>query len=183
MPEEQPGPPPAELVAEWGQAVDRIQAIQHLIRADIARSGVPAQWFAVLQLLFEAEDGRLPMSMIARKLAMTSGGFTKLADRMAREGLIDRRSASADRRVVYATLTDRGRERAETAARAYGEAVHSHVLRALDVADLHALADIARRLDAEPPSADESAGAEEQFVLEARPVTSPERRGQMTDAP
>ena len=59
-------------------------------------------YFAVLTLLLDSEDQRLPMSRIARDLAMTSGGFTKLADRMARDGLIDRRGSSGDRRVVFA---------------------------------------------------------------------------------
>ena len=101
----------------------------------------------------QAPDRRLPMTRLARDLTMTSGGFTKLADRMAREGLIDRRGSSDDRRVVYATLTDEGVQIAQRlrrgvrgrAARARsgrdcrdGPAVDLHVARALS--DAHATA-------------------------------------------
>ncbi len=74
-------------------------------------------YFAVLTLLLDSEDQRLPMSRIARDLAMTSGGFTKLADRMARDGLIDRRGSSGDRRVVFAALTESGQKMAHARAR------------------------------------------------------------------
>jgi DNA-binding MarR family transcriptional regulator len=131
-----------DLVARWGTIVDGVANTQRQILKRIEESGVSAQWFAVLHLLLRAPDHRMPMSVLARDLSMTSGGFTKLADRMASEELIDRRGSSGDRRVVYATLTDRGRQIALRATREYQRALRAHVLDVLSMSDLDTLTDL-----------------------------------------
>jgi DNA-binding MarR family transcriptional regulator len=92
---------------------------------------------------------------------MTSGGFTKLADRMAREGLIDRRSSSDDRRVVNATLTDAGQALATRASDLYDDALQAYLLGPVGAADLataaavlHTLADAhGAVVEVDPPAA------------------------------
>ena len=83
-----------------------VDAVQHGFALRLESLDMTLPYFSVLTLLFDSDEQRLPMSRIARDLAMTSGGFTKLADRMARDGLIDRRGSSGDRRVVFAALTE-----------------------------------------------------------------------------
>lgn len=100
---------------------------------------MPGPWFAVLHRLLRADDHRLPMSRLAKDLSITSGGFTKLADRMARDGLIDRRGSSGDRRVVYATLTPEGLELAHRLVADYRAAVREHVGEVLELDQLEAL--------------------------------------------
>jgi len=147
------------------------------LHAAVDATGVAAPWFAVLELLLRAEEHRLPMSQIAREVSFTTGGFTKLADRMGREGLIDRRGSSGDRRVVYATLTDKGVEAALTAEQAYNDAFGEHVLGAIDAARLH---DVAAALSAlsnvEPAEAVADTGAEPIDAGEARDPGMPDRR-------
>jgi DNA-binding MarR family transcriptional regulator len=174
-----------DLVAQWDGVVHAVQAAQRRIHADLERAGIGAQWFGVLQLLTRTPGERLPMSKLARDLAMTSGGFTKLADRMAREGLIDRRGSAADRRVIYAALTDRGRELAEQGARQYRSAVRTHVLGVLDGIDLDRLTDLALALDAGPGAAHIESGdpgepAGDGFEISRRDPASPERRRRAT---
>ena len=111
------------LAAFWHSVTVGVARTQRRVDALVAESGVPAQWFAVLQLLLQADGHRLPMSVLARDVAMTSGGFTKLADRMAREGLIDRRGSMDDGRVVHATLTAEGLAMAAQAAVRYRDAL------------------------------------------------------------
>jgi DNA-binding MarR family transcriptional regulator len=130
-----------DLVARWGTIVDGVASTQRQLLKRIEESGVPAQWFAVLHLLLRVPEHRMPMSLLARDLSMTSGGFTKLADRMASEDLIDRRGSSGDRRVVYAALTDRGRQVARRADREYREALQAQVLDVLSLSDLETLSE------------------------------------------
>jgi DNA-binding MarR family transcriptional regulator len=132
----------ADLVARWEIIVDSVARTQRQLLKRIEESGVPAQWFAVLHLLLRVPDHRMPMSLLARDLAMTSGGFTKLADRMASEELIDRRGSSGDRRVVYAALTDRGRQVARRATREYQRALRANVLDVLSMSDLNTLTEL-----------------------------------------
>jgi DNA-binding MarR family transcriptional regulator len=116
-----------ELVERWDLVLSATASAHRRVLRRIEDSGVPGPWFAVLHRLLRAEDHRLPMSRLAKDLSITSGGFTKLADRMAREGLIDRRGSSGDRRVVYATLTPEGLELARRLVADYRAAVREHV--------------------------------------------------------
>lgn len=164
-----------ELIVSWTLVAQAVQATQQQVLSDVERIGVPSQWFAVLQLLLRAPDERLPMSRLARELSMTSGGFTKLADRMARDGLIDRRGSSGDRRVVHAALTDRGRELGQAGVRRYADAIRSRVLDAITPADVERMAEIAGTLTKAGPGA--AAPEPDEFVLSDRDPASPERRG------
>ena len=53
--------------------------IQQQLRTE---TGLPAGWPDVLVLLAGAPHHRQPMHVVARQTGLTSGGFTKLADRM-----------------------------------------------------------------------------------------------------
>jgi DNA-binding MarR family transcriptional regulator len=136
-----------ELLAHWRAVVEVITRVDQRLMADVEESGVPAQWFAVLRRLLYADGHRLPMSKLAREVSFTSGGFTKLADRMGREGLIDRRNSDGDRRVVFATLTPVGIAAARTGERAYLSALREHVLTALPDAELAAVSAAVAALD------------------------------------
>ena len=127
-------------MARWQALSSAVTRVQHRVDGRVEEAGVSPAWFTVLHLLLNAEGHRRPMSALAREVSMTSGGFTKLADRMARDGLIDRRGSSDDRRVVNATLTDSGLALARRAARAYHEALREYLLGVVDAADLDVVA-------------------------------------------
>jgi DNA-binding MarR family transcriptional regulator len=115
--------PDDELARHWHEIVRATARVQRLLDRDLEAAGLTAPWFPALDLLLAAPGHRLPMSTLARELAMTSGGGTKLAGRMAADGLIDRRGASDDRRVVHAALTPAGLRAARQARTAYLEAL------------------------------------------------------------
>lgn len=162
----------AALVQEWAAVVRGVEAVQHGFALRLEALAMTLPYFSVLTLLLGAEDQRLPMSRIARDLAMTSGGFTKLADRMARDGLIDRRGSSGDRRVVFAALTDSGAKLAQSAMDAYHRYLREQVLPVVPEADLHTIAEIAGRLSGAGLAA-EDAGT---FEMTPRSSGAPERR-------
>ena len=136
-----------ELLATWELITRAVAGTQDRILARIEVGRLPSQWFAALHLLLRSSEHQLPMSRLASQLSITTGGFTKLADRMGQEGLIDRRSSSGDRRVVYATLTEQGLRVARRSDRQYKAALREHVLAVLTAAKLAALADSARVLN------------------------------------
>ena len=88
-----------------------------------ASCGIPMTWFEVLLRLARAEDDQLTMGALAEQVALTSGGVTRLLDRMVRAGYVERRQCPTDRRIVYAALTPAGRGKVEEAA-----AVHARDL-------------------------------------------------------
>lgn len=138
---------PPSWIGDWETLHHAVSAAHAQVIARVEAIGVSSQFFAVLHLLLPLPDHRMSMSGLARELAMTSGGFTKLCDRMGREGLIDRRGSDGDRRVVFATLTTTGIELAERAETAYVTAVRELVVAATTPATLGRLALDARSLD------------------------------------
>ncbi len=136
-----------DLLANWELVTHAVTRTQERVLSRIEDAGLPSQWVAALHLLLRTEDHRLPMSRLARDLSMTSGGFTKLADRMGQEGLIDRRNSAGDRRVVYAELTETGLRLARRTERQYKAALREHVLEVLSAQTLIALAQGARVLN------------------------------------
>jgi DNA-binding MarR family transcriptional regulator len=139
--------PEDDALAQWEAISRRVQSTQQRLVSPIEESGVPSQWFAVLHLLLHAPKRRMPMTKLADDLSMTSGGFTKLADRMGQEGLIDRRNSSGDRRVIYAGLTTDGLRLARQTERMYRDAVREHVIDILTTEKLALLAAESEPLD------------------------------------
>ena len=130
----------AAIMDDWLSIVTNVERAQRKMLVEIERSGVTAAAFQVLQLLLQAEEHRMPMSRLARSLSMTGGGFTKLADRMARDGLIDRRHSDTDRRVIRAQLTAQGEELARETVQRYRESLNEYLLPSLTPSTVHALA-------------------------------------------
>ena len=63
-----------------------------------------------LMAQLDRHPGGLKMRELSRLLMVTGGNVTGLADRLAQEGLIERRDDPRDRRAYAVSLTDRGRE-------------------------------------------------------------------------
>lgn len=163
------------VVEQWESIARAVGRTQQQILTQVEDVGVPAQWFAVLLLLLRSPENRLPMNRLARELSITSGGFTKLADRMGREGLIDRRNSSGDRRVIYAALTADGLDLARRAERQYREAVRRFAHDVLTADVLAGAAETLRPLDMPAVRADEEQG-EGSAVVELRDPALPDRR-------
>lgn len=160
-------------VRDW-ELVRRVIAEAHQrILARVSDGAFHEPSFGVLSALVHAPNHRLPMSRLAREAAMTTGGFTRLADRLGAAGLIDRRGSDKDRRVVYAALTPAGLREARRLERRYQAALRDEVLGVLTPGEIRLLADTVRPLDR--PSAVES----ETAALPSEPVG--ERRRRATD--
>lgn len=72
------------------------------------RTGLPAGAFEVLLRVGRSPGGRLSMSELACQLGLTSGGATRLVDRVVDAGLVERVACPSDRRVQWVVLTDEG---------------------------------------------------------------------------
>jgi DNA-binding MarR family transcriptional regulator len=159
-------------VANWDAIALGFMHTQRRLLASIEAEGLPGASFEALRLLLASDDRRMPMSRLARDLAMTAGGLTKLADRLARDGLIDRRNSSDDRRVVYAALTEKGAEVATHTLEIYRAGLREHVLSVLSPTKLQELADVMRTLD----ELHADAVSAEELELTTRDPAAPERR-------
>ncbi|MFE3546065.1 MarR family winged helix-turn-helix transcriptional regulator [Nocardia sp. NPDC059177] len=66
-----------------------------------------------LMRLSRSPGHRLRMSDLAAQTELSTSGVTRLVDRLAKAGLVERRLDPADRRSAYAALTDAGAHRLE----------------------------------------------------------------------
>ena len=103
-------------IAQWSAISEGYQAVNKRIHKAFegAFSLNPAESDTVLHLA-SADQMRLPMAALARAVDFSTGGFTKIADRLERRGLVQRLPCADDRRVTYLELTESGREIANEA--------------------------------------------------------------------
>ena len=99
-----PEPLDDPVITTFGRLVEATHGLERRFGAEVAESvDIPFTWFEVLLRL-----SRLSMGELSRQLALTSGGVTRVIDRMTDAGLVDRLAGTDDRRVQYAVVTRRG---------------------------------------------------------------------------
>jgi DNA-binding MarR family transcriptional regulator len=103
------------------------------------RVGIPLVFFDVLIHVGAAPEGRLTMSRLSADVALTTGGVTRLVDRMVEAGLVARQNCPSDRRSVHVVLTDEGRAVLEKAVAAHIEGIDRYLMDPLDGRDRVAL--------------------------------------------
>lgn len=76
-----------------------------------AAHGLQLHSYEVLMYLADAEQERMRMCDLASSILLSRSGLTRLVDRLAREGLLERVACDADARGAFAKLTPVGREK------------------------------------------------------------------------
>jgi DNA-binding MarR family transcriptional regulator len=138
----------SEVVGAIAQA-----ATQLLPRIDAElrrRHGLSLPAFSVLRLLAKRSGERLTMSDLAKVAGMSPAGVTRVMQRLAAAGLVERERDLADRRPLFASLTEAGEVRLGAAGPTYRRAVQTHLTGQATVSELEAVERCLRRaLDAE----------------------------------
>lgn len=120
------------------------------IEAGLARSQVSMAEYSVLALLARAGRDGMRMSDLARHRLMSTGGLTRLADRLERRGLIRRDPTPDDKRGFVSVLTPEGRTVLRRAWRRHHLDLRRLFFDRLDAKDLADLARIWAKLAPDP---------------------------------
>jgi DNA-binding MarR family transcriptional regulator len=108
------------LITTFGRLVEAYSGLgQQLGRSLEQESGIPHTWFEVLLRISRADGGQITMGALAQQVALTSGGITRMLDRMIAAGLVQRVPCPTDRRVHFAALTEQGRAKLDEAAKVH----------------------------------------------------------------
>jgi DNA-binding MarR family transcriptional regulator len=133
---------PAEGLAAWRALLEAHAAVVGHIEADLVAGGdVPLAWYDVLFAISEAPGRRLRLRDLARRLVLTRSGATRLVDRLAAAGLVERERVDEDRRGAVAVLTPEGGRALRRASPRYADGINRLFLAALtpeDVATIRA---------------------------------------------
>ena len=79
------------------------------------QAGISGIFFELLLRIGRSPGGRLTMGDLAQQLGLTSGGTTRLVDRMVGAGLVQRESCPNDRRVQWVVLSPDGERKLDAA--------------------------------------------------------------------
>jgi DNA-binding MarR family transcriptional regulator len=140
--------PDDDALAAWRALLaTHAELVTVLERELLDRHDLPLAFYDVLVQLHEA-GGRLRMAELARRLVLSRGGVTRLIDRMADRGLVEREACEDDGRGFYAVLTPAGRGALRRAWPTHGDGIVRHFAAALDPGDARTLAALLDRVRA-----------------------------------
>ncbi len=135
------------LVTWWGLVLEGTGYTVRILGEELReQGGLHGPEFEALLRLSRSPGGQLPLSRLAREMSFSSGGFTKLVDRLVAAGLVERKACPADRRVTFAALTQHGRHTLDLAYERHVEGLRRHVVDKLGVEAFRQLSEIMRRL-------------------------------------
>jgi DNA-binding MarR family transcriptional regulator len=97
------------------------------IEAELARAqAIPLTWYDVLLELNAAPDRRLRMQELADRVVLSRTRVSRLVDDIVAAGLVTKTRDEDDRRVVWTTITDRGRAALKATAPLYLRGIRTH---------------------------------------------------------
>lgn len=109
-----------ERIHAYGVTLEALTRLNHVFDRSLREHvGLGQGWFEAL-LRTERSGGFMTMGELAEQVSLTSGGVTRLVDRLVESGFAERRSCDTDRRVQYVAITESGR-------RALHEALEVHL--------------------------------------------------------
>jgi DNA-binding MarR family transcriptional regulator len=147
-----------ERVTLWGLFLEVHEGIRRRLERELrAEVDIPDPWFEVLLRIGRTPGQAVPMTQLAEMVLFSSGGFTKLADRIERAGLIRREPCPGDRRSTLATLTPEGRRVLDRALAVHVPGLQRHLVGHLDPAQRRQLEEILRTLRSSLSAADHPA--------------------------
>ena len=122
-----------ERITLWGLFLEVHDALIRRIGRDLREEvGIPGPWLEVLLRIARTPGQAVRMTQLAEMVLFTSGGFTKLADRMVAAGLIRREPCPGDRRSHLAVITPEGRAMLDRALALHLPSLQRHLLDHLD---------------------------------------------------
>ncbi len=142
-----------ESMAAWRAFLEGHARVVKLLAAELeSKTTLQLTWYDALVQLEEAGD-TLRMSELADRLLLSRSATTRFVDRLEREGLIERRASTEDRRGMEVWLTDRGVQALREAAPIHLDGVYRHFAAAFGDGEVRLLAELLERLPADPGGA------------------------------
>lgn len=111
---------------------------------------LPLAWFEVLLQLRRSPEGRLKMNEIADAIFHSTGGTTRLIDRLEEAGLVKRQHCPNDRRAIHVAITKEGNDHLDEALRVHMNYLEEHLAARLTSAERTVLTQLLTKLNATP---------------------------------
>ncbi|WP_405718023.1 MarR family transcriptional regulator [Streptomyces sp. NBC_01537] len=125
-----------ELILAFGRLQGAANRLEYILgRALEVECGISHLMFEVLLILGRTGEPGLSMRAVAQEQVLTTGGATRLVDRMEAAGLVERAEDPDDRRGRLVRLTAVGEETVVRASRVHLENIKRYLVDPLPAAD------------------------------------------------
>lgn len=108
---------------------------------------LPLPWFDVLLQLRRSPSGLLKMNEIADAIVHSTGGTTRLIDRLEEAGFVERRNCPSDRRAIHVAITDKGNAKLDEALNVHLGYLDHNVATRLSSDERRTLAELLTKLN------------------------------------
>ncbi len=125
--------------AQWRAYLFGTLALMARLDRDLKSHDLSLSEYEVLVRLSDNPDRRIRMAELAAETNQSRSRLTHTITRMEAAGLVRRRTCDADRRGVYAELTERGHDALVDAAPTHVQGVRDGLIDVVDPADMVAV--------------------------------------------
>ena len=146
----QPSPCPSgdEKVQLFGLLLETNARLSRSLGLELESTcDLPLAWFDVLLQLRKSPEGRLKMNQIADAIVHSTGGTTRLIDRLEVAGLVERQNCPSDRRAIHVAITAIGNERLDDALHVHLGYLEENLATRLTKVEREQLADLLTKLN------------------------------------
>ncbi|CAM4050074.1 MarR family transcriptional regulator [Lederbergia lenta] len=99
------------------------RSVNESVNMHIQQSGLNPTEFAVMELLYH--KGKQPLQQIGGKILLASGSITYVVDKLEQKSFVKRTGSPVDRRVIYAEITQKGRDYIEDFFPEHAKRIHN----------------------------------------------------------
>jgi DNA-binding MarR family transcriptional regulator len=136
-----------DRIGAYGRLVETQRRLHRLFDRSLReRAGISIVWYEALLRLARSPEQHMPVNELGDALELSSGGATRLVDRLEENGYIERMACPTDRRVSWVGLTDRGTAVLEAATEVHVEDLEENFASRLTADEMATLRDLLRRL-------------------------------------
>ncbi len=130
-----------EVITTWGLVMEASAGVNRRLEHEMHEAlGIPLTFFEVLLRLSRSAGEGVSLNALAAQVSFSSGGFSRLVDRMEARGLVERRACPTNRRSTLVAVTANGRAVLDDAVRVHADGLRRHLLSALEPSTVAELA-------------------------------------------
>lgn len=134
-------------ISEYGRLVEAQRHLHRVFDRSLrAHVGISSTFYEALLRLARAPDRQLSTSDLGESLLLSSGGATRLVDRLAARGFVERVPDRTDRRIAWVRPTEEGLAVLVDATRVHLSDLEEHFVSRLDSSERETLTDLLRQL-------------------------------------
>ena len=136
-----------DRITAFGLMVEANRRLQRTFEASLREHhDLTGVTFEALLRLGRSPEHHLSMSELADQMVLTSGGVTRLVDRLTDDGYVERMACPTDRRIQWAKLTDHGLAKIGSALETHLADLEANFVSRMDAEEMSILTSVLDRL-------------------------------------